>query len=125
MHEPLDQPTPSEAPASVTLGKVVLINAGIMLVYLVLTTVIFFTSTQAEAAIGVYCDIYLIISQVALNLLLGIIFFFTGRRRLGRTLFFAGLLTAATGYVVFWGKLFITTDIFGVGIRLAPPAPPM
>ncbi|MBP6812202.1 MAG: hypothetical protein KA138_11820 [Saprospiraceae bacterium] len=103
MNEPLDRQEPLASPLKIKLplGKVVLINVSVMLVYIV-----YFWSEKDEYEpypILIY-EILTLLSlavQVSLNLLAGLILVFNPRQKhIGKALLLGGVITAITGLVI-------------------------
>ena len=102
--QPLDQPqTPFEPPKTMPLGKVVMINFIIMLVYMALTSTMA-TSGGSEAGLGM-----LIAAQAGLNFVIGLIFVFTDLRHVGQAMLISSLLVGAVGFGLCIGK----ASVFG------------
>lgn len=102
--DPLDQRTPPPKPP-MPLGKVVLVNFGIMFAYMLLTSLMM--SSGHEAGLGVIiADAFLILIQFGINMLAGIVIVLTQnnythkveRRQLGAALLIGGVLTAVIGF---------------------------
>ncbi len=100
MDEPFDQldsiPTPPKP--KMPLGKVVLINFGIMIAYMMLSSLAM--DSGPEAGLGVLAiDAFLILAQVGLNILAGFILVFTeDHKPLGGALMIGGLIMGAIGF---------------------------
>lgn len=99
-NEPFDQldPAPSPVEPKMPLGKVVLINFGIMLAYMLLSSLAM--DSGPEAGLGVLIlDAFLVSAQVGLNVLAGFILVFTeNHKKLGSALLIGGLIMAAIGF---------------------------
>ena len=101
MLEPFDQlePPPNPPKPEKPLGKVVLINFGIMLTYMVL---IGLTTTEgsSDRELGLLIgNAFMLVVQVGINLLAGLILMFNEQRRhIGSALLIGGLLTAVIGF---------------------------
>lgn len=98
-NEPFDQldPIPNPPKPKMPLGKAVLINFGIMVAYMLLTTTLM--DSGPEAGLGVLAaDAFLIVAQVGLNMLLGFILVFTEKKQLGGALLIAGLIIGVLGF---------------------------
>lgn len=100
MLEPFDQLEPAPAPKPpMPLGKVVLINFGIMLAYMA-----FFSLTQNESdheggIVVLIGDAFLLVAQVVLNLIIGIVLTFQpNRKHIGTAMIIGGFITAAIGF---------------------------
>ncbi|HNE28785.1 MAG: hypothetical protein U0U46_07005 [Saprospiraceae bacterium] len=108
--QPLDQPqTPFEPPKTMPLGKVVMINFIIMLVYMALTSTMA-TSGGSEAGLGMLiADAMLIAAQAGLNFVIGLIFVFTDLRHVGQAMLISSLLVGAVGFGLCIGK----ASVFG------------
>ncbi len=90
---PFDQldPLPNPPKPKMPLGKVVLINFGIMLAYMALS------SSNAEEAL--IMDMMLIMAQVGLNMLAGLILVFTEKhKQLGGALLIGGVIMGVLGF---------------------------
>ena len=100
MLEPFDQLEPAPAPKPpMPLGKVVLINFGIMLAYMAFFALVQ-DSSIPEAGLGALIgDAFLLVAQVGLNLLVGIILTFNpNRKHIGSAMIIGGFITAAIGF---------------------------
>ena len=99
MNEPFDQidPLPGPAKSGMPLGKVVLINFGIMFAYMLLTS--FAMDSGPQAGLGVLVlDVVLVLGQAGLNLLIGLILVFTpDKKPLGSALLIGGVIIAVAG----------------------------
>ncbi|MDX1910617.1 MAG: hypothetical protein SFV22_03980 [Saprospiraceae bacterium] len=99
-NEPFDQldPVPTPPKPKMPLGKVVIINFGIMISYMMLTSLSM--GSGHEAGLGVLvADAFLIIAQVGLNMLIGLILVFTeDKKHLGSALLIGGLIMGAIGF---------------------------
>lgn len=106
MYDPLDQPdSPYNAPPPMPLGKVVLINFGIMLVYMILSSFADSGSGGGEAGMaGLLLDAMLLTLQVGINIFGGVILLFTTRRQVGRAMLLSGLLIGIIGFGACIGK---------------------
>lgn len=106
METPLDQPqTNFEPPKRMPLGKVVLINFGIMLTYMALTSMMDTSGGGGEAALGVLAvDAALIVLQAGLNFVLGLILVFTDQRHVGQAMLISSLIVGAVGFGLCIGK---------------------
>lgn len=102
--DPLDQGAQPPKP-KMPLGKVVLINFGIMVAYMLLTSLLM--GSGHEAGLGVVvADAFLILIQFGINMLAGIVIVLTqnshqhkeARRQLGAALLIGGILTAVIGF---------------------------
>ena len=100
MNEPFDQLDPQPKPVSpkMPLGKVVLINFGIMIGYMILTSLSM--GTGPEAGLGVLAaDAMLILAQVGLNMLIGFILVFTeDHKQLGGAMLIGGVIMGVLGF---------------------------
>ncbi len=103
--QPLDQPQiPFEPPKRMPLGKVVMINFIIMLVYMALTSTMA-GSGGSEAGLGmVIADAMLVVAQAGINFLIGLILVFTDLRHVGQAMLISSLLTGAVGFGLCFGK---------------------
>jgi hypothetical protein len=103
--DPLDQPenTPIEPTPPMPLGKVALINFGIMFVYMLLTATIDHSGSEAGLA-GLIMDAMLLTFQVAINILGGVILLFTSQKHIGRAMLLSGLLVGIIGFGACIGK---------------------
>lgn len=99
MLEPFDQLEPAPAPKSpVPLGKVVLINFGIMLTWMILVHLTV-TETSSNMYAKFAADALLLTAQIGINLLTGLILVFSERsRHIGSALLLGALITAAIGF---------------------------
>lgn len=80
------------------LGKVVLINFGIMVAYLLLSSLAM--DSGPDAGLGVLIlDAFLILAQVGLNMLVGFILVFTeDKKQLGAALMIGGIIIGVIGF---------------------------
>lgn len=96
--EPFDQiDTPPPRP-KMPLGSAVLINFGIMVAYMLLTSLSM--GTGPEAGMGALAaDAFLIVAQVGLNMLIGFILLFTrDHKQLGGALMISGIVMGVVGF---------------------------
>ncbi len=103
--DPLDQPhlPPADPQPPMPLGKVVLINFGIMIAYMTLTALA--NTTQAEAGMAsLILDAMLLVLQVTINVIGGVILLFTSQKHVGRAMLLSGLLVAIIGFGACIGK---------------------
>ena len=102
---PLDQPDlpPLDPQPPMPLGKVVLINFGIMLVYMTLSGLIDQGGSEAGLA-GLIFDAFLLVLQVGINVIGGAILLFTTRKHIGRAMLLSGLLVGIIGFGACLGK---------------------
>lgn len=109
LNEPLDQPTaPLNPQPKMPLGKVVLINFGIMLAYLLGTGLLMGTSGHDAALGSLIADAFLIVAQVVINFVFGLIFLFgTNLREVGRAMIISALLVGIIGFGACLGKVSI------------------
>ncbi len=105
METPLDQPQPNFEPQKrMPLGKVALINFGIMLLYMSLTATMD-TGGGGEAALGMLAaDAMFILVHAGLNFVIGLIFVFTDLRHIGQAMLISSLLVGAVGFGLCIGK---------------------
>ena len=100
MYEPFDQldPLPTPPKPKMPLGKVVLINFGIMVAYMMLTSLAM--GSGSEAGLGVLAlNAFLILAQIGINMLAGIVLLFTeGRKHIGSALLIGGLIMGVVGF---------------------------
>ncbi|MBC7774999.1 MAG: hypothetical protein H7246_06120 [Phycisphaerae bacterium] len=98
--EPFDQldPLPNPPKSKMPLGKVVLINFGVMIAYMMLSS--FAMDSGPEGGLGVLAaDAFLILAQVGLNMLLGFIFVFTeDKKQLGGAMLIGGVIMGVIGF---------------------------
>ncbi|MCW5924778.1 MAG: hypothetical protein KIS77_20840 [Saprospiraceae bacterium] len=102
MHEPLDQSThPHEPPQKMPLGKVVLINFGIMLFYLAVTGI-----GKGHDYGPILLDAMAIVAQTGINLIVGLVLTIgsTHHKPLGKAMMLAGLLVGVIGFGACLGK---------------------
>ncbi|GAB4497670.1 MAG: hypothetical protein OHK0019_31720 [Saprospiraceae bacterium] len=101
MNEPLDQPAaPLNPQPKMPLGKVVLINFGIMLLYLTLTGI-----GKGHDYGPILLDAMAIVAQTGVNLIVGLFLFFSKENmHIGRAMMLAGLLVGVIGFGVCLGK---------------------
>lgn len=80
------------------LGSAVLINFGIMVAYMLLTSLSM--GTGPEAGMGALAaDAFLIVAQVGLNMLIGFILLFTrDHKQLGGALMISGIVMGVVGF---------------------------
>jgi hypothetical protein len=99
-NEPFDQldPLPNPPKPKMPLGKVVLINFGIMVAYMLLSSLAM--ASGPEAGPGVMAiDAFLILAQVGLNMLIGFVLVFTDdKKQLGGALLIAGIIMGVIGF---------------------------
>lgn len=97
-NEPFDQLDPMPQKPKMPLGKVVLINFGIMVAYMLLTSLSM--GSGHEAGLGVLAlDAFLILVQVGLNMLFGLIFVFSdNQKQLGSALLIGGIIMGVIGF---------------------------
>jgi ABC-type polysaccharide/polyol phosphate export permease len=99
--EPFDQIDPPSRPPQqpkMPIGKVVLINFGIMLAYMLLTSLTMGTGHEADLGI-LAADAFLVIAQVGLNMLIGFILVFTqDHKQLGGALMISGIVMGVVGF---------------------------
>jgi ABC-type polysaccharide/polyol phosphate export permease len=99
-NEPFDQldPIPNPPKPKMPLGKVVLYNFGIMLTYMLFSSLLM--DSGPEAGMGVLIvDAFLILAQVGLNMLIGFILVFTeDKKQLGGALMIGALIMGAIGF---------------------------
>lgn len=93
----LDAPPPPPRP-KMPLGKVVLINFGIMVAYMMLSSLSM--GSGSEAGLGVLAlDAMLILAQVGINMLIGFILVFTeNQKQLGGALLIGGIIMGVLGF---------------------------
>jgi len=100
MLEPFDQlePPPTPPNPKMPLGKVVLINFGIMLAYMLLFSLL--DHGGPEAGLGALIgNAFALVLQVGINLLAGLILVFSEQRKhVGSALLIGGLITAVIGF---------------------------
>ncbi|MBK8425477.1 MAG: hypothetical protein IPL27_05580 [Lewinellaceae bacterium] len=103
--DPLDQPDlpPLDPPPPMPLGKVVLLNFGIMLVYMTLSSLVEQGGSEAGLA-GLIFDAFLLVLQVGINVIGGAILLFTTRKHIGRAMLLSGLLVGIIGFGACLGK---------------------
>lgn len=100
MNEPLDQPeAPFKPHPKMPLGKVVLINFGIMLLYLATTGI-------GKHDYGpILLDAMAIVTQTGINLVVGLFLLFSKENRhIGRAMMLVGLLVGVIGFGACIGK---------------------
>jgi ABC-type polysaccharide/polyol phosphate export permease len=99
--EPFDQldPLPNPPKPKMPLGKVMLINFGIMVAYMLLSSLAM-ESSGSEAGLGVLIlDAFLILAQVGLNMLVGFVLVFTeDKKQLGGALLIGGIIMGVIGF---------------------------
>ncbi len=99
-NEPFDQldPIPNPPKPKMPLGKVVLYNFGIMIAYMLLSSLAM--DSGPEAGLGVIVlDSMLVLSQVGLNMLIGFILVFTeDKKQLGGALLIGGIIMGVIGF---------------------------
>ena len=100
MQEPFDQldPNPNPARQKMPLGKVMLLNFGIMIAYMLIGSFSF--GPGHDASMGVLAwDSFLILGQVGLNMLIGLILIFREPYKLvGSAMLISGVLMAIIGF---------------------------
>lgn len=98
--EILDQPNHPEERPPMPIGKVLLVNIGLMLGYMILSGV----SSDPEA--GIIADSFLVVAQVGLNLAAGLVLVFMKQsRHIGGALLICGFLMGLIGFGSCLGKL--------------------
>lgn len=105
--DPLDQPenTPVQPTPPMPLGKVALINFGIMFVYMILTATMDNSGSGGEAGLAsLIFDATLLTFQVAINIIGGLILLFTSQKHVGRAMLLSGLLVGIIGFGACIGK---------------------
>ncbi|HPI08251.1 MAG TPA: hypothetical protein PLM41_17785 [Saprospiraceae bacterium] len=104
--DPLDQPEPSPgSPQPNPLGKVTLINFGIMLAYMAFTGIAFRNDSGGEAGLAsLIFDATLLTLQVGANIVIGVILLFTDQKHIGKAMLISGLLMAIIGFGACLGK---------------------
>ncbi len=105
--EPLDGPDqlPPDPNPPAPIGKAVLINFGIMLVYMLLTSIISVNDSGSEAGLAsLIFDAGLLTVQVGANIVIGAILLFTHNKHIGKAMLLSGLLTAVIGFGACLGK---------------------
>jgi hypothetical protein len=103
--DPLDHPqdTPVEPTQPMPLGKVALINFGIMFVYMILTATMDNSGSEGGLASLIF-DAFLLVFQVGINIIGGAILLFTTRKHIGRAMLLSGLLVGIIGFGACVGK---------------------
>ncbi len=99
-NETSDQLDPIQAPPKpkMPLGKVVLINFGIMIAYMMLNSLTVTRGSEASLRILI-ADAMLILVQVGLNMLIGFILVFTeDHKQLGDALLIGGVIMGVIGF---------------------------
>ena len=101
LNEPLDQPTaPLNPRPKMPLGKVALINFGIMLLYLTATG-----TSDGQNYTSILLDVIFILLQIAANFIVGLVLLFSDRNKhIGRAMMLAGLLVGVIGFGACLGK---------------------
>jgi hypothetical protein len=98
--QPFDQldPNPNPTRPKMPLGKVMLINFGIMIAYMLLGSFSF--GSGHDASMGVLAwDAFLILAQVGLNMLIGIILLFREPyKQVGSAMLISGVMMAVIGF---------------------------
>ena len=101
MEEPFDQlePPPASPKPKMLLGKVVLINFGIMLAYMAFIGLVI-NREGPDAGLGVGIGYAVLLAlQVGLNLFAGMVWLFSKKlRHVGKAMLIGGLITAAIGF---------------------------
>lgn len=110
MEEPLDDTTPKPPPPPVALplGKTLLINMGIMLLYMLLSGF-----GKGEAAMGnLIIDAFGLVTQVSANILIGLIFLFIPeKRQVGAAMLISGFVIGILGFGACIGKAAIMDSL--------------
>lgn len=99
-NEPFDQidPSPNPPKSKMPLGKVVLINFGIMVAYMVLSSLAMASGPEAGLSV-LAIDAFLILAQVGLNMLIGFVLVFTeDKKQLGGALLIGGIIMGVIGF---------------------------
>jgi len=101
MNEPLDQLTaPLHPRPKMPLGKVVLVNFGIMLFYLTVTGI-----GKGHDYGPILLDAMALVAQTGINLVVGLFLLFSKENRhIGRAMMLAGLLVGVIGFGACIGK---------------------
>ena len=98
--EPFDQLGPRSSPprSSMPLGKTVLFNFGLMVIYMLLTSLTM--DSGPEAGMGVLAmDAFLILAQVGLNMFIGLILLYTeNHKQLGGAMLISGVIMGVVGF---------------------------
>ena len=105
--EPLDGPDqrPPDPTPPMPLGKVMLINFGIMLAYMFLTGLAFGNDSGSEAGLAsLIFDATLLTLQIGIIILVGVILLFSANRHVGKAMLLSGLLMAVIGFGACLGK---------------------
>jgi hypothetical protein len=104
--DPLDQPEqPPRSPQPNPLGKVTLINFGIMLAYMALTGITFQNDSGSEAGLAsLIFDAMLLTLQVGVNIVVGVFLLFTENKHIGKAMLISGVLMAIIGFGACLGK---------------------
>ncbi len=98
--QPFDQldPNPNYSRPKMPLGKVMLINFGIMIAYMLFGS-LFFSSGHDGSMSLLAWDAFLILGQVGLNMLIGIILLFSeSYKQVGSAMLISGVLMAIIGF---------------------------
>ena len=104
MSELIDQtPEPQSPYSNMPIGKTMLINFGIMLLYMVLTTLLMFSGPDGYMG-AVAFDAIFILVQVGLNFLVGFILLFTNYKHVGGAMLISSLLLGVVGFGACLGK---------------------
>ena len=111
MSELIDQTPEAKPPHKpLPLGKTMLINFGIMLLYMLFT--ITMSSGGSEDALGMMAaDATLLVFQVGINLFVGLILLFTDLKQVGGAMMISGLAIALLGFGACIGKAGIMDSI--------------
>lgn len=99
--EPLDQfNPPSDPKPKMPLGKVALINFGIMLLYMTISGI-----GKGNDYGPLIIDALAVLAQTAINIFGGVgLLFFPERRHIGKAMLLAGLLVGVIGFGACFGK---------------------
>lgn len=97
--EPFDQiDTPPPPQPKMPLGKAVLINFGIMVAYMLLTSLSMGTGSQASMGV-LAADAFLVLAQVGINIFIGFVLVFTrDHKQLGGALMISGIVMGVIGF---------------------------
>jgi hypothetical protein len=100
MQEPFDQLDPNSNPTrpKMPLGKVMLINFGIMIAYMLFGSLFFGSGHDGSMSLLAW-DAFLILGQVGLNMLIGIILLFSEPyKQVGSAMLISGVMMAVIGF---------------------------
>ncbi|MBK8557001.1 MAG: hypothetical protein IPL65_15070 [Lewinellaceae bacterium] len=105
MNDPLDHNSPADQPQKRPLGKVVMINFGIMILYMLFSSLSTAGGSGSEAGLSsMILDAMLLVLQVGTNLVLGLVLLFTDHKEVASGMLVSALLIGIIGFGACVGK---------------------